>query len=88
MKVLVTGGSGFVGSNVADVLEEQGYDITDMPLSLADRAGHERDVAATRGAMGHDSFEAACVAGGALAPKAAIATALARTAVYGYYGRK
>src|SRR5919108_30462 len=54
----------------------------------ADHADHERDVAATRVAMGHDSFEAARVAGGGLAPKTAIAAALAKTAVYGSYERK
>ena len=27
-KVLVTGSSGFIGSHVADALEEQGYQVT------------------------------------------------------------
>src|SRR5919202_2236497 len=44
MKVLVTGGSGFVGSNAADVLEEQGHDVT-----VFDRVAPRRDHRFIRG---------------------------------------
>ena len=32
MKVLVTGGAGFIGSNVADGLIEEGYETLSLPL--------------------------------------------------------
>jgi UDP-glucose 4-epimerase len=38
MKVLATGGSRFVGSNVAYVLEEQGHDITVVDIVAPQRA--------------------------------------------------
>jgi len=43
MKILVTGGSGFLGSHVADALTEAGHDVSvyDVRLSSFLRAGQQ-----------------------------------------------
>jgi tetratricopeptide (TPR) repeat protein len=47
-----------------------------MPVSPAERAGHEQIIGAARGALGEEAFSAAWAVGAAMAPDAAIAVAL------------
>ena len=50
MKVLVTGGAGFIGSNVADRLSEEGHQLVVLDdLS----SGRRHQVPAAAGADGH-----------------------------------
>ena len=47
MRILVTGGSGFIGSHIVDVLIEQGHSVTNLDIKL----GHRQDVKYVNGSI-------------------------------------
>lgn len=56
VRVIVTGGAGFLGSHVADVLEERGHDVLVVDVAKTDRHRHAladlNDVISLEGAFG------------------------------------